>query len=323
MKTPTILLVFTSCLLTCPDSRRVQAAIVVSEFFTGRIQSFDETTKTESTLAFVAGNPGLSGLAYSQSENTLYASALNHGGVYRFNAQTGSLLGFSSLGIGPGGLSIASNGDVYISDFASSNIRIYDSTLTNQLGLIATPAGPTSGVGFLGNGNVLISTAGSGVYEYDGENTTLFANNPAASAQIATDSSGNVFIGHGLGFSDSVFRYDEDGNILGTFDISAEMINSTGNGSSIGTSPGGITFDPQGNLLVAALGRSNPSDPGGERGGLFMYDVDGNLLETFAAGSNALSSVVFVTAIPEPGFFTLLAFGAVYAISNRRNRRII
>ncbi len=317
----TILLLLTASLLTVACSKPIQAAIVVSEFFTGRIQSFDEATKAETTFAAIGGNPGLSGLAYSQSNNTLYASALNHGGVYRFNALTGSLMGFSSLGIGPGGLSVAANGDVYISDFTSSSVRIYDSTLTNQLGSITTPAGPTAGIGFLNNGNALIATAGAGVYESDGANVSLYSNNPAASAQIATDSLGNTFIGHGLGFSDSVFRYDQDGNILGTIDIGAGMINSTGEGSSTGTSPGGVVFDADGNLIIAVLGQSNPSDPGGERGGLFKYDVNGNLLDTFAVGSNAFSSVAIVTAVPEPGSFALLAFGALSAIAYRRKRR--
>lgn len=295
--------------------------ILVSEFFTGRIQRFDEVTKAQSTFATVAGNPGLSGLAYSQSTNSLYASALNQGGVYRFNAQTGSLLGFSLLGIGPGGLAVAANGNVYVSDFTSSNVRVYDSTLSTLLRTITTPAGPTSGVGFLNNGNALIATAGGGVYRDDGVNVTSFSANPLASAQIATDSLGNTFIGHGLGFSNSVFKYDASGNLLGTIDVNPALVGSTGNGSSTGTSPGGVTFDGNGNLFVAVLGQSNPGDPGGERGGLFRFDVNGGNRVDFTVGSNAYSSVVWIAAVPEPSSFVLLVVGATSALAYRRSRR--
>ena len=128
---------------------------------------FDESTKAQTTLATVAGNPGLSGLAYNASSNTLYASALNHGGVYRFNAQTGSLLGFSLLNIGPGGLAVAANGNVYVTDFTSNTVRIYDASVTNVLGTITVPNPQTSGVGILSNGDVLVATPGGGVYRND------------------------------------------------------------------------------------------------------------------------------------------------------------
>lgn len=301
------------------SSGRLEAAILVTEFFTGRIQSFDETTKVETTFATVAGNPALSGLAYSQSANTVYASALNQGGVYRFNAHTGALLGFSLLGIGPGGLSVAANGNVYVTDFGSNAVRIYDPTLTNSLGSFTVPGTPTSGVGVLNNGDVLVATAGSGVYRYDGVNVSLFSNNPAASAQIATDSVGNTYIGHGLGFADSAFRFDLSGTALGAITITDAQLGGTGNGSSTGTSPAGVAFDASGNLFIAALGRSNPGDPGGESGGLFKYDVNGNLLDTFATGSNAYSSVIQVTVVPEPTSLALLtAAGVVSAFVARR-----
>jgi hypothetical protein len=294
------------------------AEIVVSEYFSGRIQAFDPTTKVQRTLATVAGNPGLSGLAYHAPTNVLYASALNHGGVYRLDATTGATLGFSMLGIGPGGLAVAANGQVYVTDFGSNLVRIYEATLSNQLGNFATPNGPTSGVGFLANGDALVATAGSGVYRYDGTQVTLFSANPVASGQVASDALGNTYIGHGLGFSDSALRFDASGNLLGSINITPAMVNSTGNGSSSGTSPSGVAFDLQGNLFVAALGQSNPGDPGGERGGLFKYTADGQLLEVFAAGSNAYSSVVSITAIPEPGSLGLIAMVSLTAAAWRK-----
>lgn len=302
-------------------SSPLQGAILLSEFFSGRIQSFDETTKVQTNFATVAGNPGLSGLAFNPSANTVYASALNHGGVYRFNAQSGSLLGFTQFAYGPGGMTVAANGNVYVTDFTSSTVRIYESTLVNSVGSFSVPVSPTSGVGFLNNGDVLVATAGGGVYRYDGNNVTLFSNNPAASAQIATDALGNTYIGHGIGFSDSAFRYDANGNLLGAITITDAQVNGTGLGSSTGTSPSGVAFDQQGNLFVAVLGRSNPGDPGGERGGLFKFDVNGNLLDTFVTGSNAFSSAIQVTAVPEPTSLCLVGLAGAAAMVARRRMR--
>ena len=74
------------------------------------------------------------------------------------------------------------------------------------------------------------------------------------------------------------------------------MVDGTGSGSALGTSPGGLALDSNGDLIVAVSGRSNPGDPGGERGGLFRFDTAGNLLgDPLAAGSIAFSSVVVFT----------------------------
>ncbi|MBL8890226.1 MAG: hypothetical protein JNL67_09615 [Planctomycetaceae bacterium] len=297
--------------------------VVVSEFFGGRIQAFDVNTKVETTLATIAGNPGLSGLAYHQASNTLYASALNHGGIYRLNGQTGAVLGFHALGIGVAGIAVNASGNVYVTDFGSTNVRIYDSTFSNVAnpGLIVVPgANPTSGVGFLNNGHTLIATAGGGVYRHDGTNVTLFANNPLASAQITTDALNNTYIGHGLGFSNNAFRYDANGNLTGSIEITSDMVNSTGLGEP-GTSPSGLVFDPNGDLFIAVLGRTNPGHAGGERGGLFKFSADGTLLETFAVGSSAYSSAAYIASVPEPSALAMVSLIGLVRLSLRRRSR--
>jgi hypothetical protein len=293
------------------------------EFFSGRISQFDEQTKARTTFATIAGNPGLSGIAYNATSNRLYVSALNQGGVYTLDAQTGANLGFSLLGIGPGGLTVAPNGNVYVTDFTSNNVRIYDSSLTNLLGTVNIPlATRTSGVGFAGNGDLLVATPGTGVYRFDGNSVTSFTTSPAApaaSAQIAVDSSNNVFIGHGLGFSDNVLKFDASGNLVGSIAITDAMLGGDGTGSSTGTSPSGVAFDGAGNLFVTALGRRNPGEAGGEVGGLFKFDSNGNLLDTFATASNAFSGVVVITAVPEPSSMALLAVaGTIAGVAVRR-----
>lgn len=315
---------FWSVLVTVFCSSQTWADILVTEYFSGRISRFDEQTKVQSTFATIAGNPGLSGIAYNSANNRLYVSALNFGGVYTLDAQTGATLGFSSLGIGPGGLAVASNGNVYITDFTSNNVRIYDSLLANSLGTISFPVSRTSGVGFAGNGDLLVATPGEGVFRYDGNSVSSFTSSPfaaGASAQIAVDASNNVFIGHGLGFSDSVLKFDASGNLVGSITITDSMVGGNGTGSSTGTSPSGVAFDSAGNLFVAALGRRNPGDAGGESGGLFKFDSNGNLLDTFATASNAYSGVAIISAVPEPSSIALLAVAGVVSVVVARRRR--
>lgn len=300
-------------------SSNLRGDIFATGFFSGNIQRFD-SSNSQSTFATIAGNPGLSGIAYSAANNRLYVSALNHGGVYTLDATTGGLLGFSFLGIGPGGLAVADNGNVYVSDFTSNIVRIYDATLTNNINSINVPvAGVTSGVGFGPGGDVYIATPGTGVFRYDGNSVTSFSNNPAASAQIAADAS-SIYVGHGLGQSDSAFRFDLSGNLLNTFDITAAMMPGAPAGSSAGFSPSGIAIDANGNIIVGVLGRSNPGDAGGEFGGLFRFDVNGNLLETIAIGTNAFSGIVFVNSIPEPGLMVVIPAIALGVFARRRRR---
>lgn len=279
------------------------ADILATGFFTGKIERFDEVTAAQTTFATLAGNPGLSGIAYSASANKVYVSALNHGGVYILNAATGATEGFQMLGYGPGGLAVAENGDVYVTDFTSNLVRIYNSTLTNVPALINVPVmGGTSGVGFLNTGDVIIATLGTGVFRYDGGTVSPFTAHPAAQlavAQVVADASDNVYIGHGIGFSDNVLKFNSSGSLIGSITITDAMVSGTGSGSTVGTSPSGVAIDRDGNIFVAALGRSNPSDPGGERGGLFKFDSSGTLLPggTFATGSMAFSGITILPSV--------------------------
>jgi hypothetical protein len=306
-----------------------QGAILTTGFFSGTIERFDESTGTQSTFATVAGNPGFSGITYSTFTNQVYVSALNFGGIFTFNGRTGANTGFYSLGLGVAGLAIDNAGNVYVSDFGSNNVHVFNSDFSSSLGTISVPASTaTAGVAFGRNGDLMIATAGAGVYRYDGSNVTLFSGQGGAAGQVAVDGDGNVYVGHGLGFSDSVFKLDENGlEIEGStpgspfLTISDAMLNGTGSGSSFGTSPSGVFIDSDGNLLVAALGKSNPGDAGGERGGLFKFDRDGNLLQNFATGSSAFSGVVQFTAVPEPGAVAMLAMGAAGVWIRRRQQR--
>lgn len=171
--------------------------------------------------------------------------------------------------------------------------------------------------------DLYVSTFGTGIFRYDGNSVTNFSTQGGASAQLAFDAGGNLYSGHGLGFSDFAHRFDTNGNEFLNggapfLQVTDAMVNASGNGSSFGNSPSGLAFDSNGNVIVAALGKSNPFDAGGERGGLFLFNSNGQLLDTFASGSRAYSGVAFVTPVPEPGSLVLLLVCGSLAAAVRR-----
>lgn len=308
--------------------------VVVSETFTGRLTAYTTPGAGSSTFAQLqlrgdSAFPLLSGLYFHGASNRLFATELDRGGtengrVHILNATTGSVLGTQDFDFGVTGMTIGSNGDIYLSDFGSNLVRRYDGSFVHQGDIAIVGAGSTSGLVFNGN-DLYVSTFGTGIFRYDGNSVSLFSDQAGASAQMAFDADGNLYSGHGLGFSDFAHRFDPAGNEFLNggapfLEVTDAMVNGSGNGSSFGNSPSGLAFDSNGNLLVAALGKSNPFDEDGERGGLFLFNRDGQLLDTFASGSRAYSGVAFVTAIPEPGSLVVLLISGGLVAAMRRRR---
>lgn len=307
--------------------------LVVTELFTGRLQAY--TTPGAAPTQFAQLNTRadspfalLSGIHFHAASNRLYVSELDRGGtsngrVHIVDATTRAILGEQDFTFGVAGVAVSASGDIYLSDAGSNLVRRYNSSFVHQADIVVTDANATSGLAFNGD-DLYISTFGAGVFRYDGNAVSSFV--PAgsgASAQLAFDSEGNLYAGHGLGFSNFAHRFDSTGNEFldggaPFLEVTEAMVGSWG-GSSTGTSPSGITLDGDGNLVVAALGRSNPFEGDGERGGLFLFDRQGNLLDTFASSSRSYSGVAFVSAVPEPGSLALLGFAGL-AVALRRRR---
>jgi len=308
--------------------------IVVSETFTGRLTAYTTPVASATTFAQLQMRadspfPLLSGLYYHNASNRLYATELDRSGgtsngrVNILNATTGSVLGTQDFNFGVTGMAIGSSGDIYLSDMGSNLVRRFDSSFVHQSDIVIAGAGSTSGLAFNGD-DLYVSTFGTGIFRYDGNSVTNFSPQFAASAQMAFDIDGNLYAGHGLGFSNYAHRFDASGNEFLNggapfLEVTESMVNSWG-GSTTGTSPSGLAFDANGNLLVAALGRSNPFEGAGERGGLFLFDRDGQLLDTFASGSRAYSGVAVISAVPEPGTAMVLLMGGGLAWVVRRRR---
>jgi len=317
----------------------LHAGLLATGQATGTIVLFDENTFAQSTFAQISlGGVGssLSGIAYGN--NRIYVSELNQNGAVGGRIHMFDLAG-NSLGVKqlsaieqPGGIAVRSNGNVYVSNIFANAITIFNPTLTDVTGGIAgVGAGSTAGIGFLSNGDTIVSTIGGGLFRYNGVTVSTFSSNSGPAGQIAVDSDDNVYAGHGLGFDSRVYKFDSIGNEIGVGGIllsitDADLNNVPSIGGAFGTNPAGVVFDANGDLFVGALGRSSIADGGSARGGVFKYNSTGLQLarltpdvDGFAMSFSSLA--IAPVAVPEPGTVALIALGGVVTTLVRRRRR--
>ncbi len=323
-------------LASCISVGQSCADIFTTGFFSGTIERFD-ANGVQTRFTTLSDADGLSGIAHSTHNNQFYVSSFGlfrgQSGVYRvdMNGDVLAYTDFTALNNGylPGGLTVGENGNVFISDMSSPSVHEFDADMNhlrtiNITQLAGVDNAGTGGVGFASNGNLIIATAGMGIFQYDfnTDAVTPFSRPEdamtaaIAGAQVATNGT-DIFIGHGFGYVDSALRFDSNGNIIGDITITADMMPGAPDGSSDGFSPSGLAFDSNGDLIVAVLGKSNPFTDGSEFGGLFRFNVDTMDWETIVAGSYAFSSVA-VVAIPEPSGLAVLAILGIGQVLKRR-----
>jgi len=324
---------------------QARADIFATGYFTGDIYRFNEQTAQQSVFASVGTFSGLAGIAYNPLNNRIYVSVQNLSSVYAYDANTGTNVGQFSLGYSPAGLSVASNGNVYVARFGSAppngqqpplttaEVRIYAPDFVAAPTVITVPNVPVgaAGIGFAANGDGYITTNGAGIYRLPSGSSTPVPftdqmNPPLAIGQVAVGLNGKVYAGDGSGFSSSVLRFDSNGALDGPpITISESMVNTTGpqGGSALGTSPAGVVVDAAGDVIVAVLGRSNPFDPQGQNGGLFKFGPNGGSpTMTFLTDGPALSSVTIgPTAVPEPSSIGLMLLASAGVMAYKRRLR--
>jgi len=333
---PTALWVLFSVGLT---AHKLQADIVATGFFSGTIERFNATTGTQTTFATIASVndpfPGLAGIVYDASNNWLYASARISNRIYRIDSISGSVLGFQQLALGssPAGLAVDASGNLYVSNNGGNTISIFDIG-GNSLDTIALPDiglgnNLPSGLAFDSQGRLVVSTfAGGSLFRYDpGSDTSAhLGGSPLANGQVAIDAAGNNFVG-GAAFANDVLKFTPDGIPIGSPFLTIDEVllpqPPLSYASPDFTSPSGVTIDADGNLIVAALGRTNPTseaDNFQSNGGLWKIAPDGTLLQTFGTGITPLSSVTMITAIPEPSSAAVFMMATTAVVFRRRRR---
>jgi sugar lactone lactonase YvrE len=309
-----ILTLLTLCLAFGPPNY-LEGAMLTTGFFSGTILKFDGLSGPGTTFATVASAgdpfPGLAGIAINPTNSQVFVSARVSDRIYSYDGVTGALLGFQQLPIGtsPAGLAFSSNGTLYVSNFGSNSIASYNvanNSMFSALNTITIPNSLPNGLAFDASGRLLISTfGGQGILASNTNlsSTTTFAANPTANGQIAVDTQGNVYVGSAA-VSNDVFKFDSTGNSIGSPWASILLPQPAQPFASPDlSSPTGVAIDHDGNIIIAALGQTNPtsaSDNFQSNGGLFRYSPNGGLLApAIATGTTPFSSIV-VIAIPEP-----------------------
>lgn len=301
--------------------------ILAARYFTSGIDIYDRATDSArnfiTILPATDAFPGLTGLAYSSGLNRLYATANNSRRIYSFNAESGALIGYQQLSgsFAPAGIALDSTGNLYVTDNGGSTIVQFtpnpsDASLTAS-GTIQLSGAATNlnGLARAASGDLLISSAaGAGVFRYtSGSGQSDFnVANPLANGQVAIGPTGNVAVG-GVVFSSDVSLFDGLGNQTGSIPINASILPQPAlpYASSDVTNPQGVAYDSAGNLIVTAMGRTNPfsaSDNFQSNGGIFVFDSTGSTLLDSLVNTTPYTGVI-VAPVPEPAAAPLLAAG--------------
>lgn len=191
--------------------------------------------------------------------------------------------------------------------------------------LTGGPATGRSGMAWNPSGELLVGSYGfspvGGVLRYD-TGTSAFVNFVTPVAELR--GAANLLVN-----GDDLYVAAGFGGRLGKFDANTGLIDT-----SFGTDgyvsglafPASLALDPDGqSLLLGILGATNGS------GRIDRYDLDGNLLGTFANNSNAnpalgfreATGIAYSTVVPEPASAVLgmLAIAAVGALARGRRQR--
>ncbi len=345
--------------ITSLTANSLRADILAAGFFSGTIDRYTAATGTFSTFATVATQsdffPGVSGIVVNESANRVYATGYQSGRVYEIDATTGAVLNSVALGggIAPGGIALDAVGNVYVSNQggqdplqAGNQVIVLNSSLS-QVASFTLPdlglgANRPAGLAFNGPNSLVVSTlSGFGVFTLNttnGQFTNIATSSPVSNSQVAVDpTTGNVAIGGAFTNDISVYNPSLTSSTVTTIDSSVLPLPALPYASADLTFPSGVAYDPNGNLIIGALGRTNPfsgpmdlsmigqmngTDNFQSNGGLFAIPAGGGSIISYGVNTTPYSSVAYISAVPEPTTIAILsALTAVVGMRQWRVRR--
>lgn len=242
-------------------------------------------------------------------DDTIYVSSGGTGSILYFDGQTGLPLPSAQTG-GPAGLfaflgmaapaqlAIGPDGNLYVSEYFGSSVRVYDvhpgPNFGQQLANAATGLTSAGGLAFTADGDLLV---GDGfvmapgqtaqiVRVHNGVQTTFTPNVSSPSSLFMMDDD-SVLVADLV--SNYILHFAADGSPLAPFASIPPAVGPP----TYSNFPSDIQLDPDGNLVISILGATDPPD---DRGALLRYDLNGNLLETIVSGIEPIGGIDWTTS---------------------------
>jgi hypothetical protein len=253
-----------------------------------KVFRFDEQgNKLPNDIPTSAGAFFPTGIAVSPAGD-IYVSAYGAQpqAILRFDGQTGASLGTFATDLGPAQLAFGPDGNLYVSEFFGTNVRVYDAhpgaNFGTRLADAATGLTSAQGLAFAANGDLLV---GDGFVQAEGQTARIVrvpngttTDDPqtwgftegafGAPVAMLTQANGDVLVVDMLG--NYVARVSDAGVPSVFAFINPPVAPPSTN------FPSDITFDPNGNIVISVLGETNPPD---NRGALWRYDLNGNIID--------------------------------------------
>lgn len=306
-----------------------RADILAGSFFDSRVLRLDDETGTELPGGISANSAGLvlpAGIAVGADGN-IYVSSNLTGEILYYDGASGLPLPsphsgerdglFATLPDNPpaeeGGdpqtasparLRFDSEGNLYVTDFGSPVVRKFDVD-GNFVADVASVSFVSAGLEIASNGDLFVGDFGAAMVMRFGSGGPQVWVSPG-SAGLQTP--GGLL----TGYDDELLVSDLYGNQILRFDANGQ--NGTqwaqippenmpplppGSDPSGSNFPSDMAWGPDGNLMLAVLGLTNPTMGGAnDRGAVLRFDPDGNLLEDDSfTGLTPISSVAWIASV--------------------------